>query len=55
MRSTKRVDLRGFSCPLTFVKAKLALEEMRSDDLIEIALDDPPALRSIPKVVEEQG
>ncbi len=52
---SKRVDLRGFACPLTFVKTKLALEEMRSDDLIEIVLDDPSALRSIPKAAEEQG
>ena len=52
--SVKKLDIRGKVCPLTFVYTKLALEEMNKDDIIEILLDFPPALKNIPESCKRQ-
>jgi len=53
MRS--RLDLTGEVCPFTFVKTKLALEELDQGDLLEVVLDDEAALRDVPRTVGSSG
>lgn len=50
-----RLDLRGEVCPYTFLRAKLALEELPPGAEIEILLDHPPAFRNVPQALEEDG
>ncbi|MCX7944265.1 MAG: sulfurtransferase TusA family protein [Deltaproteobacteria bacterium] len=42
------VDIRGLVCPYTLIKAKLALEELKIGDILEIHLDNIAALRNLP-------
>ena len=35
----KQIDLRGTSCPVNFVKCKLALEELLPNQLLQVELD----------------
>ncbi len=49
------LDLRGEVCPYTFVKSKLALEEMGVGELLEIIVDFRPAASNIPKSMEMEG
>jgi len=51
----KRVDLRGEVCPFTFVKTKVALEEIESGELLEVIFDHEPAVRDVPRSVEAEG
>jgi TusA-related sulfurtransferase len=51
----KHIDIRGFVCPITFVKAKLAIEAMEVGEVLEILLDYEEASRSIPKSMEDHG
>jgi len=53
----KRVQLNlcGEVCPYTFVRAKLALEELDIDDEMEILLDHRPARISLPRALREEG
>ena len=49
------MDLRGVACPLNFVKAKLQLEKMLSNQILEVLLDSGEAIESVPPSLIEEG
>ena len=49
------LDLRGEVCPYTFVKTKLALEEMEDGEILSVLVDYPPAVENISKSVKIEG
>jgi len=49
------IDIRGLVCPMTFVRAKLAIEDMEAGEVLKVTLDYPEALKSIPKSMKELG
>lgn len=51
----RHINIKGFVCPITFVKSKLAIEEMEEGEVLEILLDYELATKSIPKSMEEHG
>lgn len=51
----KRINIKGLVCPYTFVKSKLAVEDMEVGETLEILLDYEEASRSIPKSMEDHG
>ncbi|MDA8169235.1 MAG: sulfurtransferase TusA family protein [Nitrospiraceae bacterium] len=51
----KKIDIRGLVCPYTFVKAKLAIEDMEVGQVLEIVLDYPEAVSNIPKSMQDHG
>ena len=52
---TGAVDLRGVACPMNFVKAKLALEQIEIGEVLEVLLDDGEPVRNAPASFAEQG
>lgn len=50
-----RLDLTGEVCPYTFVRAKLALEELVAGDELELIVDHRPAWLSLPRSLREEG
>lgn len=51
----KTINIKGLVCPYTFVKAKLAIEDMEVGQILEILLDYEEASRNIPKSMEDHG
>ncbi|MCX8103412.1 MAG: sulfurtransferase TusA family protein [Candidatus Bipolaricaulota bacterium] len=49
------LDLRGVKCPMTFVKAKLALEELQDGQVLTILLDDRLASVDVPGNATREG
>ena len=49
------LDLRGEVCPYTFVKSKLALEDMASGQVLRVIVDYPPAVDNVPRSLSMQG
>jgi TusA-related sulfurtransferase len=49
------LDLRGVRCPLNWAKAKVRLEELRPGDTLTLVLDDPRAVRDLPRAAEAEG
>ncbi|MBI2857184.1 MAG: sulfurtransferase TusA family protein [Chloroflexi bacterium] len=43
------LDLRGEVCPYTFVKSKLALEEMDLEQVLRVTVDHLPAVENVPR------
>ena len=54
-RIDEKIDLRGVSCPLNYVKARLKLEEMETGQVLEISLDDGEPILNVPRSVKEDG
>ena len=53
--STFNLDITKERCPMTFVKAKLHLEQMEPGDTTEILLLAGEPLQNVPKTAAEQG
>jgi TusA-related sulfurtransferase len=51
----KTLDLRGVACPLNWAKARVVLEELERGDPLVLLVDDPRALRDIPRAAEALG
>ncbi len=49
------LDLRGEVCPFTFVKSKLALEQMSSGQVIKIIVDNSESASNVPRSIELEG
>lgn len=55
LKIDRTIDLRGEICPFTFVLTKLNLEEMRSNQILAVDVDYPPAVENIPRSVKAQN
>ncbi len=49
------IDIRGEVCPYTFVKAKVALEQLPSGAVLKVILDHPPARENVPRSMKSEG
>jgi TusA-related sulfurtransferase len=49
------LDLRGEICPYTFVRTRLALEEMPLGSCLVVLVDHEPASRNIPRSARAWG
>jgi TusA-related sulfurtransferase len=51
----RKIDLKGEVCPYTFVKSKLALEDMEVGEVLEVVVDHEPAAENVPKSMKNEG
>lgn len=51
----RKIDLKGEVCPYTFVKSKLAMEEMQLGEVLEVVVDHEPAVENVPKSMQNEG
>lgn len=49
------LDLTGVACPLNWVKARLALEDMRAGEILAVRLDPGEGLDSVARSAREEG
>ena len=52
---TDNVDITDVNCPITFVKTKVALEELDDGDILEIRLNDGEPVQNVPRSLKEEG
>ncbi|ODS40362.1 MAG: hypothetical protein A7315_08875 [Candidatus Altiarchaeales archaeon WOR_SM1_79] len=55
MKIDKKIDIRGEVCPYTFVKSKLAIEEINPGEVLEVVVDHLPAVENVPRSLENEG
>ena len=49
------VDITDVVCPTTFVKAKVALEELDDGQILSIKLNDGEPVQHVPRSIKEEG
>ena len=52
---TDTVDITDVVCPVTFVKAKVALEELDDGEILSIRMNDGEPVRNVPRSIKEVG
>jgi len=51
----RRIDISAETCPMTFVLVRLALDQMKPGEILEITLRGAEPRRNIPITAQEQG
>ncbi|MBQ1453794.1 MAG: sulfurtransferase TusA family protein [Ruminococcus sp.] len=49
------VDITDVVCPTTFVKAKVALEELDEGQILSIKMNDGEPVQNVPRSIKEEG
>jgi TusA-related sulfurtransferase len=49
------VDITEVVCPVTFVKAKVALEELEEGQILSIRMNDGEPVQNVPRSIKEEG
>ena len=52
---TDTVDITDVVCPVTFVKAKVALEELGNGDILAVRMNDGEPVQNVPRSIKEEG
>ena len=52
---TDTVDITDVVCPVTFVKAKVALEELDEGEILSIRMNYGEPVRNVPRSIKEEG
>ncbi len=55
MDFTKELDTRGLNCPLPILKAKKALADMQSGDVLRVVSTDPGSVRDFQAFARQTG
>lgn len=49
------LNLKGVTCPINFVKAKLKLETLSDGQVLELIIDDGEPIQNVPRSIKEEG
>lgn len=49
------VDITDVVCPLTFVKAKVAIEELDDGQILSVKMNDGEPVQNVPRSLKEEG
>ncbi|MBQ8960233.1 MAG: sulfurtransferase TusA family protein [Ruminococcus sp.] len=55
LQITDSIDITDAVCPVTFVRAKVALEELEVGDILSIRLNDGEPVQNVPRSIKEEG
>jgi TusA-related sulfurtransferase len=50
-----RVDITNVVCPVTFVKIKVALEELEDGQVLEVRLAAGEPIQNVPRSLKDEG
>ena len=49
------IDITDVTCPMTFVKTKVALEELDEGQILQVHLNDGEPVQNVPRSIKEEG
>ena len=49
------VDITDVVCPVTFVKTKVAIEELDDGQILSVHMNDGEPVQNVPRSVKEEG
>ena len=55
IKEDERLDITDVVCPVTFVKTKVALEEMEEGQILQVHLNDGEPVQNVPRSVKDEG
>ena len=55
IKADEQIDITDVVCPVTFVKTKVALEEMDEGQILQVHINDGEPVQNVPRSVKEEG
>ena len=55
IKSDEVVDITNVVCPMTFVKAKAAIDELEIGQILEVIMNDGEPTQNVPRSMKEEG
>jgi len=55
LRPRRRVNLTGSRCPMTMVRAKVALDALAAGETIELVLAEGEQIQDVPRSLKQEG
>ena len=55
IKADETVDITDKVCPLTFVKAKVTLDELDDGEVLAIRMSDGEPVQNVPRSIKEEG
>lgn len=55
IKADAKVDITDKVCPLTFVKAKVSLDELEDGEVLAIRMNDGEPVQNVPRSMKEEG
>lgn len=55
MKSDDFVDITDVVCPITFVKVKVAIEELEDGQILEVKLNEGEPIQNVPRSLKDEG
>ena len=55
IKSDAQVDITDKVCPLTFVKAKVSLDELEDGEVLAVRMNDGEPVQNVPRSMKEEG
>ena len=49
------VDITDVVCPITFVKVKVALEELEEGQILEVRMNEGEPIQNVPRSLKDEG
>ena len=50
-----KIDITNITCPVTFVKTKVALDELDEGQILQVHLNDGEPRENVPRSVADEG
>jgi len=54
-RADDFVDITDVVCPITFVKVKVALEELEEGQILEVKMNEGEPIQNVPRSLKDEG
>ena len=55
MTADEFLDITDVVCPITFVKTKVALEELEDGQILELRLNEGEPIENVPRSLKDEG
>lgn len=55
LKIDETVDITDVVCPVTFVKAKVALEELDDGQILAVHMNDGEPVQNVPRSIKDEG
>ena len=55
IKADDKVDITDVVCPVTFVKTKVALEELDDGQILQVHINDGEHVQNVPRSIKEEG
>lgn len=55
IKADEILDITDVVCPVTFVKTKVAMEELEEGQILQVHLNDGEPVQNVPRSVKDEG